>query len=124
MYDPPSGYEDMLFDAAEAARKTINGEGGMHPLEVPGVGVLQARNPIPGSAAALAASARSKASDTEKLGYLNLFVQNHIGAEAYEELLCRMMTGDAPADTMNLIVEAITTRGTARPTRRSSHSVC
>ena len=120
MYDPPAGYLDILGDADRAAR----GDGPFHPLEVEGVGVIQARSPIPGSVAALAAATRSKASEIEKAGYLNLFVRNHIGKEQYEDLLMRMMTGDAPANTMNLVVEAITTRGTARPTKRSSHSVC
>ena len=120
MYDPPAGYQDFLADAENSDR----GDGPMYPLEVEGVGTIQSRKPIPGSAAALGASGRSKASDREKVGYLNLFVRNHIGAEQYEDLLMRMMTGDAPANTMNLVVEAITTRGTARPTKRSSHSVC
>ncbi len=120
MYDPPAGYEDFLADAERANR----GDGPMHPLEVEGVGTILARNTIPGSAAALGAAGRSKASDTEKLGYLNLFVRNHIGAEQHEKLLMRMLSGDAPADTMNRVVEAITTGGTALPTKRSSHSVC
>lgn len=120
MYDPPAGYKDFLADAENAG----GGDGPMYPIDVEGVGTIQARRLIPGSAAALGASGRSKASDGEKLGYLNLFVRNHIGADQYEQLLMRMMTEDAPADTMNRIVEAITTRGTARPTKRSSHSVC
>lgn len=124
MYDPPPGYLDLIADAAEHFRKVQRGEGPMHPLEVEGVGTIQARSPIPGSCAALGASGRSKASDGEKMGYLNLFVQNHIGKEQYEDLLCRMLTDEAPADSVQRIVEAIITKGTARPTKRSSHSVC
>jgi hypothetical protein len=120
MYDPPAGYQDFLADAENNDR----GDGPMYPLHVEGVGTIQARKPIPGSAAPLGAAGRSKIPDREKLGYLNLFVRNHIGADQYEQLLERMMTDDAPADTMPRIVEAITTRGTARPTKRSSHSVC
>lgn len=120
MYDPPAGYKDFLADAENADR----GKGPMYPLEVEGVGTIQSRRPIPGSAAALGASGRSKASDGEKLGYLNLFVRNHIGSDQYEELLSRMMTGDAPDDTMSRVVEAITTKDTARPTKRSSRSAC
>lgn len=110
----------MEADANQADRPPA----GFHPIEVEGVGTLQCRNPIPGSAAVLAKCARSKASENEKAGYLNLFVRNHIGDDQHEELLVRMMNDDAPADTMNRVVEAITTGGTARPTKRSSHSVC
>jgi len=112
----PHGYEDMFGDAERAGFS-----GSFHDLDVPGVGVIQSRRPIPGSAAVLAMAARSKVSEIEKLGYFNLFVRNHIGADQYGQLLDKMMTGKSPADTMNRIVEAISTAGTARPTKPSSH---
>lgn len=115
----PPGYDDMFGDAVRAGF-----DGPYHDLQVDGVGVIQSRNPIPGSAAVLAKAVRSKANDQEKLAYFTLFVRNHIGAEQHAHLLEKMMLGKAPADTMTRIVEAITTGGTARPTKPSSHSVC
>lgn len=119
MYEPPPGYEDMLDDAAEVIREP----GPFRDLHVDGVGVIQARRPLPNSAPNLAMSANSKIPDTEKVGHLNLFVRNHLGDEQYEQILYRMMVGELPDDTIERIVRAITTRGTPRPTMPSSHCV-
>jgi hypothetical protein len=92
-----------------------------HELDVPGVGVIAASKPMPFSAAALAMTANAKISLDSQLGYLNLFVRNHIGDEAYENLLVRMMNGELGSDALGRVARAIATWGTSRPTSPSSH---
>lgn len=115
MYDPPAGYEDLESDAEEMALPIKRYE-----LEVPGVGTIMAAKPLPFSAAALAMTANAKIPLTSQIGYLNLFVRNHIGDDAYEKLLVDMMEGHAPTEALGLVARAIATWGTARPTSPSS----
>lgn len=115
MYDPPPGYEDLESDAEDMPLPVKR-----YKLEVPGVGTIMAAKPMPFSAAALAMTANAKIPLTSQIGYLNLFVRNHIGDEAYEKLLVDMMNGEQPTEALGLVARSISTWGTARPTSPSS----
>lgn len=90
------------------------------PLDVPDVGEVLARKPMPGSAAALAMAANAKIDAAARQSYLVLFVKNHIGDTEYERLLLGMMEGELPTDTVEKVARAVATWGTARPTLPSS----
>lgn len=86
------------------------------PLEVPEVGTVLARPPMPRSTAALAMSANAKIDATARKEYLTLFVRNHLADGEYDRLLIAMMNDEAPADTIGRVAREISTWGTARPT--------
>lgn len=117
MYEPPPGYEDIFHDA-----------GGDDPpvdavyreLEVPGVGTVLARPPLPNAAGALAMAARANIEVTAQVDYLGLFVRNHLAPGEVERLLFGQMDGRFPTDTIQQVAKAVSVWGTARPTRRSS----
>lgn len=112
-FDPPSGCIDCEADAENAPPN----EGRFHEIDVADVGVIHARRPLPNAIPALSNAANAKVSDSSRVGYLNLFVQNHLKPGEYESLLMRMMTeDDMPADAMLRVSRAIATAGTARPT--------
>lgn len=115
MYDPPSGLDDMLSDADDVPMTSK-----FQSLDIDGVGAVQARKPQPRSAAALAASANSKASIEMKVDHLTLFVRHHLTDESYEDLLRGMVVGDYPPDTIQRVARAVSVWGTARPTVPSS----
>ena len=120
MYEPPPGYDDCQADAD--AHPTPP-SWPYHDIDVPGVGILHARRPLPNAVPALAGAARSKISAESRIDHLDIFVQNHLADGEFEELLARMMTeDDMPPDAMLRVSRAIATAGTARPTRRSSTS--
>lgn len=115
MYDAPPGFDDML---ADAQRRPAAGR--FHPLEVPDVGTVMARKPMPGAAAALAMAANSKIDAMARQNYLVLFVKNHLGDATYEDVLYRMLVGELPETAVEKIARAVATWGTARPTSPSS----
>lgn len=117
MFDPPPGYDDMAGDA-----DAFPCDPHFHPLEVPGVGVVQARRPMPKSVPALAMAANSKIELTSRSDYLVLFVSNHLAEGELERVYVEMITQDLPPDTIERIARAVATWGTARPTQPSSRS--
>lgn len=119
MFGPPAGYIDIESDAEAAV---VTALGGYHAIEVPGVGTIHARRPLPNAIPALAGAANAKVSDRARVDYLTLFIQNHLQPGEAEELLASMMDPDTelPDDAMLRVSRAIATVGTARPTRRSS----
>ncbi|QHB37773.1 hypothetical protein I5G63_gp032 [Mycobacterium phage Imvubu] len=121
MYDPTPGYIDCESDGED--HPTPPG----HPyreLDVPGVGVIHARKPLPNAIPALAGAANAKVTPGTRIDQLDIFIQNHVADGEFEALLARMMDPDEemPPDTMLRVSRAIATAGTARPTRRSSTS--
>lgn len=115
MYDPPDSFDDMLGDAELATVASPYTE-----LDVPEVGTVRARRPLPNAVPALAMSSNAKIDAVAQNGYLTLFVQNHLDDGEHERILYEMMTGDLPADSIGRIARAIATWGTARPTSPSS----
>ncbi|UAW09011.1 hypothetical protein SEA_CALAMITOUS_40 [Mycobacterium phage Calamitous] len=117
MYDPPPGYDDLMHDC-----------GGDDPpvdpvyreLEVPGIGTVRARPPMPNAVGALAMAARSGIDPVRQVDYLGLFVRNHLAPGEVERLLVGQMEGQYPTDTIQQVAKAVSVWGTARPTRRSS----
>lgn len=110
-FEPPPGYVDML-DQAEESTFTKH----FHPLDVDQVGVVKARKPMPNAVAALAMAANSSAGNEAQVDYLVLFVRNHIDEGELDRLFLGMMRGELPANTINLVSQAVATWGTARPT--------
>lgn len=115
MYTAPSGYTDLLADAEDGRA------GPFRDLEVPGVGTVRARSPLPNAVGALGMAANSKISDMEKQEYMTLFLQNHLDSASMDRLYVAMMIEpDSPENTMQRVARAIATIGTARPTMPSS----
>lgn len=113
MYDPPPGYADLMSDAQDAPAPSNR----FHDLRVDGgVGVVRARKPMPNATAALSHSANAKLPVDRKLGYINMFVQNHVADGEFNRLLTGMVLGQLPEDTMQRVTRAISTWGTERPT--------
>lgn len=121
MYDPPPGFDDLLFDAGGLAPPPDPPEG-YQELEVEGVGIVHARPPLPNAAGALAMAANSKIPTTAQVDYLTLMVRNHLAPGELARVLVGQMCGDYPSDAVQQIAKAVCTWGTARPTRRSSPS--
>lgn len=117
-FSPPPGYDDFLDDA----ERTPVPDPQYEELDVPGVGVVRARRPLPNSAPALAMAANSRIKDVAKLDYLALFARNHLAPGELERILIAQMTEDMPSDAVMVIARSIACWGTARPTRRSSRS--
>ena len=92
-----------------------------YPLEVPDVGAVVARKPMPHSIASLAMAANSKIPVQSRTDYLVLFVQNHLAPGEMERIYVEMIQGSLPVDSIELISREIATWGTARPTLPSSH---
>jgi hypothetical protein len=111
MFDPPPGFDDMLSDAEDAPEPS----GRFYPLQVKGVGTVQARKPGPAAIPALAMSARRNLPLDVALAYLGLFVQTHTPSGWFEDLLATMIDGDVPHDAVQRCAKAIATAGTARP---------
>jgi len=117
-YEPPEGWDDALDDAANHPTPDIPGQ--YQPLEVDEVGTVMCRRPMPNAAAALAMAANSKIDDVGKVDHLGLFLRNHMQPGEEARVLVGMMRGEFPADAMHRVARAVSTWGTARPTRRSS----
>jgi hypothetical protein len=110
MFDPPEGFDDMLGDAVLAPLT-----GPVLDLDVPDVGVVRARRPMPRSAAALAMSGNPKITPEERHQHLTQFVRDHLEDGEYERLLSGMMADELPGDTITLVARELATWGTARP---------
>lgn len=115
MFDPPPGYDDMVGDADLFPATSSYAE-----LDVPGVGTVQARRPLPNAIPALAMAANAKIELTSRADYLVLFVRNHLAPGELERTYVEMITGSHPPDTIERIARAVATWGTARPTQPSS----
>lgn len=120
MYDPPDGYLDILYDSGGETLPAP--PDGYHDLDVPKVGVVHARPPLPNAAGALAMAANAKIDPMSQLNYLTLMVRNHLAPGELERVLVGQMDGRFPADAVQQIAKAVCTWGTARPIRRSSRS--
>lgn len=117
MYQPPSGYVDCESDAEIDQERRGKSETKFHELDVPGVGVIHARRPLPNAIPAIANSANAKIGQQARIDHLDIFLQNHLAPGEFENLLERMMLeDDLPPDTMLRVSRAIATAGTARPT--------
>lgn len=117
MVTTPPGFTDLDDDAERAP------DGGpYHDLNVPGIGIVKVRRPMPKSAAALAMAANSKINNLAKLDHLGRFAINHLAPGEMERLIVAQMNQTIPADAFQVIARSIATWGTARPTRRSSRS--
>lgn len=115
VYAPPDSFKDALSDAEMAANTS-----GYHELEVPDIGVFLSRKPMANAAGMLGNAVNAKISDEERNNYIGLFVQNHLAPESWDDLIEGMMLGHYPFNAVGEVCRAITTWGTARPTRRSS----
>lgn len=91
-------------------------------LDVPEVGVVLARKPMPNAIPALAMAANAKLGNQERANYLVLFVRNHLAPGELERVYHDMITGPLPSDSIERISREIATWGTARPTSPSSLS--
>lgn len=118
MFSPPTGYVDCESDADADQERRGNLETKFHAVDVPGVGLIHARRPLPNAIPALANAANAKITAGSRLDYLVIFIQNHLAPGEGAELLARMLDPDTelPQDTMLRVSRAIATAGTARPT--------
>ena len=120
MFSPPPGYDDCESDAEadqEHRADVIPISAAFKEIDVPGVGLIHARRPLPNAIPALAGAANAKITPQRRLDYLDIFIQNHLAPGEFVDLLARMMTeDDMPPDTMLRVSRAIATQGTARPT--------
>jgi len=116
MFDPPPSFDDMLGDA-DLARSSDH----FHDLEVDGVGMVRARRPMVNAVPALAMAANSAIELDSRMDYLVLFVRNHLAPGELERIYFEMITGMAPAESIERIARSVATWGTARPTSPSSH---
>lgn len=117
LHEPPDGYEDLLYDSG--GDLPVKHEG-YRELDVPTVGIVMARPPMPNAAGALAMAANAKIDSISQLNYLTLMVRNHLAPGELERILVGQMNSQYPADSVHQIARAVCTWGTARPTRRSS----
>ncbi len=117
MYDPPPGYDDLAGDSDTAPSSDH-----FDALDVEGVGWVTARRPMPNSIHTLSMAANSAIEPESRVDYIVLFVRNHLGEGELERIYHDMITGSAPADSIERIARAVATWGTARPTQPSSPS--
>lgn len=120
MFDPPSGLRDLESDG-----EFVPGSEYYLELNVPEVGTVAARKPVPNAIHALAMAANADIEPKARADYLVLFAQNHLNDGEMDRLLEQMVRPDSemPGDTIERVVRAITTWGTARPTVPLSRSV-
>ncbi|WAB09210.1 hypothetical protein SEA_LITTLEMUNCHKIN_34 [Gordonia phage LittleMunchkin] len=115
MFDPPVGDADLEGDA----EITPDTPSPYRPLEVPKLGLtIQARRPSPKSCHAIAMAANAKIGTEAQVNHLTLFIRNNVTDDDYGRVLSSMMSGDLPADALQEVARALSTWGTARPTRR------
>lgn len=112
-YKPPSGMTDCEFDAAE-----VPFDGPFKPLEIRGVDTLMCRKPMGNAVGNLGKAVDAKISEDDRNSYIGLFVQNHLHPDSWDQLIEGMMLGKYQANAVQEVCQAITTWGTARPTRR------
>jgi hypothetical protein len=119
VYEPPSGLDDMIGDADQWECWERN-PAKFHDLEVEGVGIVKARRPMVNAIPALAMAANAQIEVSSRVDYLVLFVRNHLAEGEMERIYVEMISGEAPADSIDRIARAVATWGTARPTSPSS----
>lgn len=117
IHEPPPGFDDLLADAQD-----VEARGAFHDLDVPGVGTVRARKPMPNAAANLSMSVNAKIETATQTRYLRLFVETHLADGEFERLMVEMLDPDRdlPGDTVGRVARCIATWGTARPTVPSS----
>jgi len=118
MFDPPPGYDDLEGDSSPRSSQP---EHYFQDLEIEGVGTISARRPMPNAVHSLAMAANSQIDVEARTDYLVLFVRNHLGEGELERIYFEMITGKAPANSIERIARSVATWGTARPTSPSSH---
>lgn len=129
IFEPPPSYVDLLADAEDTPER-----GQFRNLQIPGVGVVSARKPMPRSAAALAmsfhatldpdranaeldAQGRKSALERQQSRYRDQFIRDHLADGEFDRLMVDMLDPDRdlPTDTTWRLVRCIATWGTARP---------
>ncbi len=118
MYEPPDGRADLQSDSELAEFSPHFAE-----LEVPGVGVVWARKPMPNAAHVLDSLANADVPNSTRLSQLSRFVRNHLADGEFRRITTAMIDDEDdayPPDAVQRIARAIATWGTARPTRPSS----
>jgi hypothetical protein len=110
MFSPPPGYDDLV---ADAKNWPITGQ--IEDIEVPRIGAVKARQPMPRSAAALSMTSNKKLNSEQQRDHLSMFLTDQLGEGEYERLLTGMIQGELPADTIQRVSRTIATWGTARP---------
>jgi hypothetical protein len=116
VYSPPSSFKDALADAQDTPS-----EGPYRELEVRGVGMVTARKPMANAVGSLGNAMHAKISEEERNNYIGLFVVNHLSPDSWDDLVDGMMAGKFDTDdAVGEVCKAISTWGTARPTRRWS----
>lgn len=118
MFSPPTGYVDCEADADIDQERRGDVETKYREIDIPGVGLIHARRPLPNAIPALSNAANAKIAANSRVDYLVIFVQNHLAPGEAADLLARMLDPDTdlPSDTMLRVSRAIATAGTARPT--------
>lgn len=113
MFDPPSGLRDLESDGEFVPMSSY-----YHDLDVPEVGTVVARKPAPNAIHALAMAASADIEPKARADYLVLFAKDHLEGSEFDRLFEQMVRPDSemPSDTIERVVRAITTWGTARPT--------
>ncbi|QDF17564.1 hypothetical protein SEA_YAGO84_32 [Gordonia phage Yago84] len=115
MFDPPPGDADLQGDV----ELTDEPDTGYRELTVEALKLtLQARRPSPRSCHAIAMAANAKLGAERQADHLTLFLRQNLSEESYREVLSGMMSGELPADALQEVARALSTWGTARPTRR------
>lgn len=109
-FEPPPGYEDMLADAQFVAREPV-----WEDLEVSPLGTVKARRPGPDAVAVIAMSANPKLKYQERLRYLLQFVESHVAEGVLDGIYYRMMLGEYPKRSVELVARELSVWGTARP---------
>lgn len=114
MFDPPPGYVDLESDGELAPNYPH-----FRKLEVPEVGTVMARKPMPNAIHALAMAASADIGAESRMDYLMLFAGNHLEPGELDRMFAQMVRPDSalPEDTIERVVRAITTWSTARPTQ-------
>lgn len=84
-------------------------------LDIPEVGPVKARRPMPDAVALLAMASNPKIAAQDRLNYIVRFARRHIDEADLEQVFLDMMLDRLPANTIELVARALATWGTARP---------
>lgn len=83
--------------------------------DVPQIGTITARRPLPDGAALLAMAANPKEGHSKQVEHMLRFVSHHVSPEDIEQVYFRMMMDELPADSVERLARSVATWGTARP---------
>ena len=108
--EPPPGYDDCMFDFGRAPEP----DEPFGPLDVPNVGVIQARPPTTSSVALLGGAGQPGIKVEVRVKRITGMIALHVAPGEMERLLLGMVTGDMPGKTMQYVYEEIACYGTAR----------